>query len=137
MTKINAEAAKYAQAEAQRRNGEEPQAVRQVAAVKQIAAKEIMRTSIAVDMIDVARRLTKSQQTHAEMQSLMTAQTENERLMPKEALAVPSGKPLSMFDPSALPAAYTEFLFGDCVPFLKRETKVTAQQEILFLLPAR
>ena len=136
MTKINAEAAKFAQAETQRHNGEEPQAVRQVAAVKQIAAKETVRTSIAVDMIDVARGLTRSPQSRAEMQSLMTAQTENEQQMPLEALAVPSGKPLSMFDPSALPAAYTEFLFGDCVPFLKRETKVTVQQ-IFAALPSR
>ncbi len=53
-----------------------------------------------------------------------------------QALAVPSGKALSIFDPSALPAAYTEFLFGDCVPFLKRETPVTCQQ-IFAALPAR
>jgi len=45
-----------------------------------------------------------------------------------QAWAVPSGNALSIFDPSALPAAYTEFLFGDCVPFLKRETPVTCQQ---------
>jgi hypothetical protein len=31
-----------------------------------------------------------------------------------------------LFDPAALVAAYTEFLFGDCVPFLKREASVTA-----------
>ena len=136
MTRINTEAAKFAQAEAQRRNSDESLATRQVAVVKQIAAKEIVRTSIAVDMIDIARKMNKSIQTRAEMQSLMTAQTEHEQQMPLEALAVPSGKPLSMFDPCALPAAYTEFLFGDCVPFLKRETKVTAQQ-IFAALPSR
>ena len=136
MTRINTEAAKFAQAEAQRHNSDEPLASRQVAVVKQIAAKEMVRTSIAVDMIDVARRMTKSIPTRAEMQSLMTAQTEHEQQMPLEALAVPSGKPLSMFDPCALPAAYTEFLFGDLVPFLKRETKVTAQQ-IFAALPSR
>ena len=37
---------------------------------------------------------------------------------------------------SALPAACTEFLFGDCVPFLKREAPVTCQQ-IFSALPAR
>ena len=136
MTRINTEAAKFAQATAQRNNKDEPPASRQAAAVKQIAAKEIVRTSIAVDMIDVARQLNKSMKNQAEMQTLMAAQTENEQKMPLEALAVPSGKPLSMFDPCALPAAYTEFLFGDCVPFLKRETKVTAQQ-IFAALPSR
>ena len=49
---------------------------------------------------------------------------------------MPSGKPLSIFDPASLPAAYTEFLFGDCVPFLKRETPVTAQQ-LFDALPSR
>ena len=41
-----------------------------------------------------------------------------------------------MFEPSALPACFPEFLFGDCVPFLKRETPVTAQQ-IFDALPSR
>ena len=41
-----------------------------------------------------------------------------------------------MFDSSALPAAYTEFLFGDCVPFLKRDTPATCQQ-IFDALPNR
>ena len=49
---------------------------------------------------------------------------------------VPAGKPLSIFDPPALPAAFTEFLFGDCVPFLQRQTPVTAQQ-IFDALPNR
>ena len=56
--------------------------------------------------------------------------------MPWEALAVPTGKPLSIFDPSALPAAFTEFLFGDCVPSLKWQTLVTTQQNF-DALPSR
>ena len=52
------------------------------------------------------------------------------------ALAVPSGKLLSLLDSTTLPAAYIEFLFGDCVPFLKRETPLTCQQ-IFDALPER
>ena len=80
--------------------------------------------------------MTRSSKTCAELQSLAAAQSENEQKQPQQALAVPTGKPLSIFDPSALPAAYTEFLFGDCVPFLKRETPVTCQQ-IFAALPSR
>ena len=43
---------------------------------------------------------------------------------------------MSIFDPSALPAAFTEFLFGDCVPSLKRQTPVATQQ-IFDALPNR
>ena len=35
-----------------------------------------------------------------------------------------------------MPAAFTEFLYGDCVPFLKRLTPVTAQQ-VFDALPNR
>jgi hypothetical protein len=134
MSKLNAEAAKVAQAEMQKRcGGEHPTAS---SLVTQVASKELVRTSIAVDMIDIAKGLSKSSKTRAELQSLVTGQTETEQLQPQEALAVPSGKPLSIFDASALPAAYTEFLFGDCVPFLKRETSVTVQQ-IFDALPSR
>ena len=49
---------------------------------------------------------------------------------------MPTGRPLSIFDPASFPAAYTEFLFGDCVPFLKRACPVTAQQ-VFDALPRR
>ena len=48
----------------------------------------------------------------------------------------PTGKPLSIFDPSASLAAYTKLLFGNCVPFLKRETPVACQQ-FFSALPTR
>ena len=124
MTRLNAEAGKYAQAAIEQRLGEDP--VRAVAT--QVATKEFLRTSVAVDMVDIARRMSKSAKEQAEMQRLVAAQIDDGHAQPQQALAVPTGKPVSIFDTSALPAAYTEFLFGDCVPFLKRATNVTAQQ---------
>ena len=125
MQKLNAEATKFAQAEmTQRLNGGHSAAT----ALQQTACTEMVRTRVAVDMIDVARQLSRTSKHRAEFESLVTAQSENEMKTPWEALAVPTGKPLSMFDPPALPSAFTEFLFGDCVPFLKRLTPVTAQQ---------
>ena len=118
----------------QKRCGGEQSAVSSV--VTQVASKGMIRTSIAVDMIDIARGLSKTSKTRAELQSLVTGQTETEQQQPCEALAVPSGKPLSIFDTTALPAACTELLFGDCVPFLKRDTPVTVQQ-IFDALPSR
>ena len=89
-----------------------------------------------MDTIDIARRITRSSRTSAELQSPGAVGSENHQEKPWEALAVPTGRTLSIFDPSSLPAAYTEFLFGDCVPFLKRETPVTAQQ-LFDALPSR
>ena len=83
-------------------------------------------------MQDIARELTKNKSAEAEWQRLIAATDDQE----STALAVPTGKPLSMFDATALPAAYTEFLFGDCVPFLKRDTAATCQQ-IFDALPNR
>ena len=69
-----------------------------------------------MDMIDIARNMSRSSRTRAELQSLLVGETETRQDKPWEALAVPTGKDLSIVDPSSLPAAYTEFLFGDCVP---------------------
>ena len=132
MEKLNAEAAKFAQSSMQQAAGDDSARV----ATQKAAAKELVRNSIAVDMIDIAKQMTKTNGGREAMERLATAQTDNEKKMPIHALAVPSGKPLSIFDPSALPAAYTEFRFGDCVPFLKRETPVTCQQ-IFDALPNR
>ena len=35
-------------------------------------------------------------------------------------MAVPSGSPLSTFDPNTYAACWTEYFYGDCVPFLER-----------------
>jgi hypothetical protein len=138
MDALNAEAHKMLQAQQQLDSGQDgggshpagggshPAAV-----AAQVASKEFVRTSIAVDMIDIAKQLSKS--SPGRLQSLAAAQGENEQMKPEQALAVPTGKPLSIFDPPSLPAAYTEFLFGDCVPFLKRETPVTCQQIFSYL----
>ena len=129
MATLNAEGARHAQAELQMWNGEDaPQAM-----VKQVASTEVVRTTIARDMIDIAKSMTRSKTGLAEMQSLVSSRPDGG---PMEALAVLPGKPFSIFDPSALPAACTEFLFGDCVSFLKRDTPVSVQQ-IFDALPGR
>ena len=130
--RLNAEAAKFAQAELKQREGDDSAS----AIARQVGTKELVRTSIAVDMIDIAKQMSKSSKTLADLEMLAAAQSANEKKEPLQALAVPTSKALSIFDPSALPAAYPEFLFGDCVPFLKREAPVTCQQ-IFDALPSR
>ena len=41
---------------------------------------------------------------------------------------MPTDKPLSIFDRSALAAAFPEFWYADCIPFHKRLTPVSTQQ---------
>ena len=126
------QAAKFAQAKFHQRSGQNVA----TAVAKEVATTEVVRTSIAVDMADVARQMTRSSKTCAELQSLVTAQSGDEQKQPQQTLAMPTGKPLSVFDPLALPAAYTEFLCGDCMPFLKRDTPIICQQ-IFAALPSR
>ena len=101
---LSVEGAKYAQAHMMEEAAE--------AAAEKTAAKEFISTSIAVNLQDIAKRLTRDTKAMAEWERLAAVQEETDPM----ALAVPSGKPLSMFDTTALPATYTEFTFGDCVP---------------------
>ena len=95
-----------------------------------------MRANVAVYMIDIAKQLSKSSSGRSGMQRIAAYQEDSDNTNLREALAVPIGKPLSIFDASALPAAYTGFTFGDCVPFLHRDTQV-ACQHIFDALPSR
>jgi len=125
---LSVEGAKFAQAQMKQQSGDEV-----VEAVAQkTAIKELISTTVAVNLQDIARQMTKNKQAKSEWERLVAAQEEKE----PTALAVPTGEPLSIFDSTALPAAYTEFLFGDCVPFLKRDTPLTCQQ-IFDALPQR
>ena len=46
---------------------------------------------------------------------------------------MPSGKPMSTLHAATLPAAYVEFQFGDCVPFLDRPKKVACKERFAAL----
>ena len=107
-----------------------------VATAQKIAAQEVMRKVVAVDMQDIAKHLQRTTVGRGAMEQIAAFQEKSANPNLVQALAVPTGKPLSMFDSAALPAAYTEFLFGDCVPFLDRETPVTCQQ-VFDALPSR
>ena len=103
---LTVEGAKFAQAQMKQQSGDEV-----VEAVAQkTAIKELISTTVAVNLQDIARQLAKNKEAKSEWERLVAAQEEKE----PAALAVPTGEPLSIFDSTALPAAYTEFLFGDC-----------------------
>ena len=59
----------------QRSGDEDPAAT----ALQQTACAEMVRTNVAVDMIDIARNLPRASKHRAELQSLVTAQSENEK----------------------------------------------------------
>ena len=125
---LTAQGAKFAQAHMKQQSGDE--VVEAVA--QETAIKELISSTIAVNLQDIARQMAKNIEAKAEWERLAATQEDTE----PTALAVPSGCPLSIFDSTALPAAYTEFLFGDCVPFLKRDTPITCKQ-IFDALPQR
>ena len=125
---LSAEGAKFAQAQMKQQSVDEVAE----AVAQQTAIKELISSTIAVNLQDIAQQMAKNKEAKAEWGRLVAAQEDKE----PPVLAVPSGEPLSIFDSTAMPAAYTEFLFGDCVPFLKRDTPVTCQQ-IFDALPQR
>ena len=67
--RLNAEAAKFAQAELKQREGDDSAS----AIARQVGTKELVRTSIAVDMIDIAKQMSKSSKTLADLEMLAAA----------------------------------------------------------------
>ena len=90
------------------------------AATAQVGAQEQCRR-IVVDLQDILKKLGKTK-PHS-LDALATGHVHPGI----EALAVPTGAPMSTFHAATLPAAYVEFQFGDCVPFLDRSKKSPAK----------
>ncbi len=124
MDKLRTQATKIVQASLRAPSGDDV-----IGAVAKAAAQEHVRR-ISVDLQDIAKQMAKSKgSAKAELERLVCQQEANGNMKTStEALAVPAGKPLSMFDAAAFPGAFTEFLFGDCVPFLPRQRALTCQQ---------
>ena len=116
-------------------------------ATQEMAATE-QATRIAVDLQDIMKRLmrgdkkAKLEEMVSEYRKAVAPATDEQKDRSSasqpalEALAVPSGTPLSTFDPNTYPACYPEYLYGDCVPFLERKRPVTCQQ-VFAALPDR
>ena len=77
---------------------------------------------IVVDLQEILRKLGKTNPQRLE--ALVTGAPQKQI----EALAIPTGKPMSTFHAATLPAAYVEFQFGDCTPFLDRPRKIACEQ---------
>ena len=90
-------------------------------------------TSIAVDLQDIMKRLMREdnkgmlEEMVREYRKAVAPATDEQKDRSSasqpalEALAVPSGTPLSTFDPNTYPACYPEYFYGDCVSFLERK----------------
>ncbi len=92
-----------------------------------IAGQEQCRR-IVVDLQDVAAKLRKAHP--ARLEASITGSVHPG----VEALAVPAGKPMSSFHAATLPAAYVEFVYGDCCPFLERPKKLACEDIFKALL---
>ena len=81
-----------------------------------------------MDLQDIARRLASRDPAALEAAVADTHAA--------DALAVPTGRPLSTFHPGTYSAAYVEFQFGDACPFLDRPVKISCEQ-VFAALPWR
>ena len=86
-----------------------------------VAAEE-QRKRIVVDLQDIVNKFSKTNPRRLE--ALVTGGPHPQI----EALAIPTGKPMSTLHAATLPAAYVEFQFADCTPFLDRPRKISCEQ---------
>ena len=86
---------------------------------------------VVLDIAAVARGLTEDQRVEVEAAA---AGAEATRAVQSHALAVPTGAPLSMFDARSWTASFTEFWYGDGVPFLQRDRALTFEHWAAALL---
>ena len=89
---------------------------------------------IVLDVQDVMKRLTKKHK--AALDKVVQRQEDLQKEEPLHALAVPTNRPLDVFQPATYPACCTEFFYGDCTPFLKRREQLSCQQ-VFDALPNR
>ncbi len=68
---------------------------------------------------------------HAEIERSVTAA---HRKASPATLRVQTGAPLSLFDPAAWVACFTEFFYGDCVPNLERPAKISWRRLFRYLM---
>ena len=122
---LNAEATKLSQAAASKPTSDVDAA--------QVGSEEHVRR-IALDIQDVMKRLTKKNK--AVLDQVVQSHDDLQKEEPGDALAVPTNKPLSVFQAASYPACFTEFFYGDCAPFLKRRNQLSCQQ-VFDALPSR
>ena len=77
---------------------------------------------IAVDLQDIMKKLAKPS-ANAVLDDIAKA-ADAYHTNVTEALAVPTGKPMSTFHPSTYPACFTEWFYGDGCPFLDRPVRL-------------
>ena len=94
MDTLSAEAAKFARARAQEGSSDGA-----LAAARRAAAEEFVRSSVAVDMVDIARQMRRSSSGRAELERMAADLAEHDQQEPMKALAVLAGKALSIFSP--------------------------------------
>ena len=81
---------------------------------------------IAVDLQDIMKKLAKPGASAVLDDIARAADACHTNVT--EALAVPTGKPMSTFHPSTYPACFTEWFYGDGCPFLDRPVRLSCSE---------
>ncbi|CAE7160870.1 unnamed protein product [Symbiodinium necroappetens] len=124
---LEEEAAKVGREEAKKRleDGDGAQAL-----CTDVGGREVCK-QIAVDIQAVAQRLGPQARLRVE-EAIRSAEVQQS--VSPQGLAVPTNEPLSFFDAGTWPACFTEFLYGDGCPGLKRDAACLFEQLFAYLL---
>ena len=88
-----------------------------------LAAEKAKHTAACVDLRRLANKMGEKYQAKL-TDAIAAAHQQNCKTNTPQRLHVRSGKPVNSFEPQAWSAAFTEFFYGDCAPFLERPVRV-------------
>ena len=88
-----------------------------------LAAEKAKHTAACVDLRRLANKMGEKYQAKL-TDAIAAAHQQNCKANTPQTLHVRSGKPVNSFEPQAWSAAFTEFFYGDCAPFLERPRRV-------------
>ena len=97
-----------------------------------VAAEKAKHGQALVDLRRLAKNMGKDYQQQM-TQALASARMADGKANTSRTLHIKSGKPVNMFEAAAWPAAFVEFLYGDCAPNLARPQRVGLRELFHYL----
>ena len=117
---------------AEKRRRESKDSESAVAAAAELSAERTKHSEALVDLRKLAMKMGDDYQQKL-MDALASARVSGDHAPTGKTLHIKSGKPVNTFEPAAWPAAFTEFLYGDCAPNLARPAPTSLRNQFHYL----
>ena len=100
-----------------------------------LTAERAQHAAALVDLRKLAMKMGGDYQQRIQ-DALNSSEMRNAKANTPRTLHIRSGKPVNMFEAAAWPAAFVEFMYGDCAPNLARPRRVGIR-ELFYYLASR